>query len=225
MSQDSTSGTTSSAPKCAVSGRMDMIASGIWSASQRACEAGENTSFWPCQSKTGTLMSARLKPHGAQNASASSIQPAAESRSASAKFWASRARMPTSATIRRSASGISGLSVLTWLAGSALMRAAACTRCAVSASGAVAAAVYSRTLESAIPANQSRPSAAHGARLTSTPALVTRPGSRAAQASACGPPPDRPITANRSRPSSSAIACTSGTTSATSRATSRSDQP
>ena len=75
---------TSSAPKCARSGLIAMIALGIWSASQRACATGENTSFSPCQSSTGTLMSARSNPHGAQNASASSIQPSAESRSASA---------------------------------------------------------------------------------------------------------------------------------------------
>ena len=43
--------------------------------------------------------------------------------------------MPTSATTRRSASGISGPSVVTWLAGSALIWAAVCTRCAVSTSG------------------------------------------------------------------------------------------
>ena len=75
---------TSRAAKWAVPGLIDMIACGIWSASQRACATGENTSFSPCQSSTGTLMSARLNPHGAQNASASSIQPSAESRSASA---------------------------------------------------------------------------------------------------------------------------------------------
>jgi hypothetical protein len=204
---------------------MDMIAPGTWSASHRACAAGENTSFSPCQSSTGTLMSARLNPHGAQNARASSIHPSADSRSASAKFAAKRARMPTSAKIRRSAAGISGPIAAKWLAGLALISAAVCIRRTVSTSGSFAAAVYSRTLESAIPANQSRPSAAHGARLTRTPARVTRCGRRAAQASACGPPPDRPITANLSRPSALAIASTSGTTSATVRATSRSDQP
>ena len=133
--------------------------------------------------------------------------------------------MPTSATTRRSAAGISGPSAATWLAGLALIWAAVCTRRAVSSSGLLAAAVYSRTLDSVIPANQSRPSAAHGASDTSTPARVTRSGSRAAQASACGPPPERPRTANRSSSSSSAIATTSGTTSATRRESSRSEPP
>ena len=48
-----------------------------------------------------------------------------------------------------------------------------------------------------------------GARLTRAAARVTRSGSRAAQASACGPPPERPSTANCSSPNSSATAFTS----------------
>ena len=44
------------------------------------------------------LEASRSKPQGAQNASESSIQPSAESRSASAKDWASKARIPISAT-------------------------------------------------------------------------------------------------------------------------------
>ncbi|GAB3847625.1 hypothetical protein GCM10027610_067870 [Dactylosporangium cerinum] len=40
-------------------------------------------------------------------------------------------------------------------------------------------------------------------------AAVTRSGSRAAQARACGPPPEWPMTANRSTPSASATAAAS----------------
>ena len=64
-----------------------------------------------------------------------------------------------------------------------------------------------------------------GAKLTRAAARVTRPGSRAAQARACGPPPVRPSTANLSSPSQFAIALTSGATSATVRASSRSERP
>ncbi len=74
---------------------------------------------------------------------------------------------------------------------------------------AFAAAVCSRMLSSVIPANQSRPSASLGASPTNTDVRVTRPPSSAAQARACGPPPDRPTTANRSIARLSAIVATS----------------
>jgi hypothetical protein len=45
----------------------------------------------------------------------------------------------------------------------------------------------------------------------------TRSASSDAQASACGPPPEEPITANRPIPSASAIPATSAATAATSR--------
>jgi hypothetical protein len=174
------------------------MAPGIRAASQRVCDTGENTSFSPCHSSTGTLIVDTSKSHGEVKASASSIQPSAESRTASAKFRTSLARMPASATTRRSDSGISGPRVVMWLAGSALIWAAVAMRLAASWSGSVAALLYSATLESAMPSNQSRPCASGGARLTSAQARVTRSGSSAAQARACGPPPDRPSTPNRS---------------------------
>ena len=114
-------------------------------------------------------------------------------------------------TTRRSASGISGRNVMTWLAGLALIRAAVCTRLCGQQLGSCVAAVYSRTLESGHPGEPVQTLGVPRApALTSTPARVTRSGSRAAQASACGPPPDRPSTANRSTSSASAIVATSG---------------
>jgi hypothetical protein len=208
-----------------VSGRSHSSAFGICAAIQRACATGENTSSSPCHNSTGTRISDRSNPHGEQKASASSIQPAAECRSASAKFFASSARIPVSATTRRSASGISGESVATWLIGSALILAAVCASSSISDSGSAAAVVNSRTLDSAIPANQSSPSASSGAIETSTPARVTCSGSIAAHASACGPPPDRPITANRFISRWFAIAATSAATSDTSLDTMRSEPP
>jgi hypothetical protein len=67
-----------------------------------------------------------------------------------------------------------------------------------------------------IPSNQSM-SAAIGARLARQAAPVTRAPSRAAHASACGPPPDAPMTANRPTPSASATCATSAAADATSR--------
>src|SRR5690242_1272429 len=70
---------------------------------------------------------------------------------------------------------------------------------------------------SVMPASQSRPSALRGARPEPLTTARTRPGSSAAQASACGPPPEWPMTANRSIPSASAIPATSAAAEATSR--------
>ena len=87
-------------------------------------------------------MSARSKPHGEQNASTSSIQPSAEPPQRLGEVLREQPRgCPASETIRWSAAGISGLSAVTWLAGLALICAAACTRRAVSTSGSDAAAV------------------------------------------------------------------------------------
>jgi hypothetical protein len=63
-----------------------------------------------------------------------------------------------------------------------------------------------------IPANQSSPSASNGAMPAMLTASVTRSDSFAAHASACGPPPEWPITANRSTPSASATTATSAAT-------------
>ena len=70
---------------------------------------------------------------------------------------------------------------------------------------------------SAIPANQSSPVAPYGAGPEALTAASTRSGSRAAQASACGPPPEWPMTANRSIPSASTTAATSAAAEPTGR--------
>jgi hypothetical protein len=136
-----------------------MLAFGIRSASQRECATGENTSSWPCHTRTGTFMSAGSNPHGEQKASESSIQPSAESRSASAKFCTSSSRRQASPNMRWSDSGSPGPRWVTWLAGLTFVSAAIRTRTAVSSSGSVDACLNSSALESDIPANQSRPSA------------------------------------------------------------------
>ena len=56
------------------------------------------------------------------------------------------------------------------------------------------------------PANQSRPSAPNGAKPATLTTRRTRSGSRAAHARACEPPPEWPMTANRSMPKASATA-------------------
>ena len=67
-----------------------------------------------------------------------------------------------------------------------------------------------------MPSNQSNASV-YGARPASVTTPVTRPGSRAPHASACGPPPEAPIDANRPTPNASATAATSAAADATSR--------
>ena len=62
-----------------------------------------------------------------------------------------------------------------------------------------------------------RPGALNGATPANVATAATRTGSRAAQASACGPPPEAPNVANRAIPSASAAAATSAATDATSR--------
>ena len=68
-----------------------------------------------------------------------------------------------------------------------------------------------------MPPNQSRPSAPYGASPAMLTAPTTRSPSDAAQASACEPPPEWPITANRSMPSASATRATSAAADAMSR--------
>ena len=51
-----------------------------------------------------------------------------------------------------------------------------------------------------IPASQSRPSASKGAGLTALAQRVMRSPTSAAQARACGPPPEAPQIAKRSQP-------------------------
>ena len=83
--------------------------------------------------------------------------------------------------------------------------------------------LYSWRLDSVIPAYQSSPSACRGASPTSTAARFTRSGIIAAQANACGPPPERPTIENCLIPMASAIACTSAAACATLRNGSRSE--
>jgi len=68
-----------------------------------------------------------------------------------------------------------------------------------------------------MPSNQSSPSAPNGARPDPSATASTRPGSSAAQASACGPPPEWPMTANSPTPSASATLAASAAADAMSR--------
>jgi hypothetical protein len=68
-----------------------------------------------------------------------------------------------------------------------------------------------------MPANQSSPSAPKGARPDPSATASTRPGSSAPHASACGPPPEWPRTANSPTPSASATAAASAAAEALSR--------
>lgn len=137
----------------------------------------------------------------------------------------SKKRIPISVTTCLSECGSSRSRRSSRLAGSVRIASASGVSRAASESNPADAAVNSAMFDAAIPANQSRPSAPFGARLTSTAVRVTRPGSRAAQASAWGPPPERPRTAKRAMSYLSAIAATSVTTSATQRPARRSEAP
>jgi hypothetical protein len=66
-----------------------------------------------------------------------------------------------------------------------------------------AAARFSAAMPGDQPANQSSPSASNGAGPDTLTAAMTRSGNSAAQASACGPPPEWPTTAKRPMPSAS----------------------
>src|SRR5204863_8036602 len=68
-----------------------------------------------------------------------------------------------------------------------------------------------------MPANQSSPSAPKGARPDPSATANTRPGSSAPHASAYGPPPEWPRTANSPTPSASATAAASAAAEALSR--------
>src|SRR5262245_49383223 len=76
-----------------------------------------------------------------------------------------------------------------------------------------------------MPASGSKSQMVHGAGDTAATQRSTRSGRSAAVARLCGPPPEPPLTTNRSRPSASAIAATSGTTSATERPGRRDESP
>lgn len=76
-----------------------------------------------------------------------------------------------------------------------------------------------------MPPNQSSPVPSLGARLAKAAVPVTRSGSSAAQARACGPPPERPTTAKVSTPNASATAAESWAASATVRPGARSESP
>ncbi len=91
----------------------------------------------------------------------------------------------------------------------------ASAQCASSAARPPAAARFSAAMPGDQPANQSSPSASNGAGADTLTAAMTRSGSSAVQASACGPPPEWPSTANRPMPSASAIAATSAAADAT----------
>ena len=68
-----------------------------------------------------------------------------------------------------------------------------------------------------MPANQSSSGAWNGASPATLTTPETRSGSSAAQARACAPPLEWPITANRAMPRASAMAATSPAAAATSR--------
>ena len=91
------------------------------------------------------------------------------------------------------------------------------SRNVVSAASPRTAAPNSATFSGPMPASQSRPFAAYGATPAIDAAARQRPGRAAAQASACGPPPDQPAVTKVSAPSSSRTAAVSSATSTTRR--------
>ena len=99
----------------------------------------------------------------------------------------------------------------------ALIVAASRSRNAVSAASPRSAAPNSSTFSGPMPASQSRPGAWYGATPAIEAAARQRPGRAAAQASACGPPPDQPAVTKGPAPSSSRTAAVSSVTSATRR--------
>ncbi len=105
----------------------------------------------------------------------------------------------------------------TWSALTSRSPAPKASRKTCSAAGSEAAAPNSSWFSGAIPSSQSRSSASYGATLAIVATPATRSGSSAAHASACGPPPDQPMTNSRSSPISAASARMSGATSATDR--------
>src|ERR1017187_7435526 len=167
-----------------------------------ACPRGLRTSSGPYQTLTGTPMADRSKPHGWVIAMQSSIHPSTPS------VYAARIRSWYPSSVRRArsprmpASG-SWYSGATWTPPAATAATASAARRRTRgryACSPAAASVNSSTLPADIPANQSRPGAPKGAGPTTLAQQVTRRGSIAAQASACGAPPEPPQTANLPHP-------------------------
>ena len=86
---------------------------------------------------------------------------------------------------------------------------------ASSGAGRATAVPNSRMFSSPMPASQSRPAAPYGATPASDAAARQRSGSSAAQASACGPPPDQPAVRNGPASRWSSTAAVSAAASAT----------
>ena len=95
--------------------------------------------------------------------------------------------------------------------------AASRSRNSVTAASPRTAAPNSATFSGAMPPSQSSPSAVYGATPAMDPAARQRPGRVAAQASACGPPPDQPSVTKVPAPRSSRTAPVSSATSTTRR--------
>ena len=173
-----------------------------------ACAAGTTRSSPPCASSTGTPTSLSSNPHGCTNDRSSSTSPALP-HCAEAPTSSPRLRHGPSSAAR------------SW----SLKLAA--TNSAVSSCRSRSARPRSaarRPEGSAMPSYQ--PSAPVGGAIPATQTTaVTRSGSRAAQASACGPPPETPSVAKRPTPAASATAATSAAACATVRPGSASVPP
>ena len=175
----------------------------------------------PCQSDTGTVDLRQAKPQGRVKARSSSSQPSTVPAAAARNEPRTARRARPSGRPGRPPAG-------PW---TAPRRPPPPTPCAAAPSrsrgrGAArprpaSARPNSTTFSSPMPARKSRPSASYGATPHTTSAAANRSGRSAAQASACGPPPEAPPTSAVAIPKASSTATASGTTSATLRPGSR----
>ena len=174
----------------------------------------------PATSDVGTRTSPSSKPQGRVKARSSSSHPSTPRQAAPCRRRGPRRARRRARRGRRAAGSRSPRR-----SAPASPREAGPGRLQVLRSGPspVSAAPNSSRLSWPIPARKSRSGASDGAAPAIDATAVTRSGSRAAVARACGPPPLAPITATRSRPRWSRTASTSAATSPTERPGSGSD--
>jgi hypothetical protein len=212
MSQLCMSAMCFSRSACPSSSKNQASTPGICAASHRPWLTGTAVSWPPCSSSTGTDIWLTSKPHGVSCVTQSSQAPSIPGAMASCIETAS------SVSSSRSTPGVrQALSEASWAGDEASISTRSFSNDSREAAGSASISRTSSTAPAPNPASQSRPSASYGASDARAATAVTRSGSRAAQASTCGPPPDEPSIASFSIPSAAQITRTSAAQSAVTR--------
>jgi MFS family permease len=212
MSQLCMSAMCFSRSACPSSSKNQASTPGMCAASHRPWLTGTAVSWPPCSNSTGTDIWLTSKPHGVSCVTQSSQAPSIPGAMASCIETAS------SVSSSRSTPGVrQALSAASWAGDAASISTRSFSNDSREAAGSASISRTSSTAPAPKPVSQSSPSASYGASDARDAAAVTRSGSRAAQASTCGPPPDEPSIASFSIPSAAQITRTSAAQSAVTR--------